>query len=383
LNTGAKSPAESTRFATSVGENGTSAILGFDHGLLQLSSYAEGSLRLVQEYIPDERPQQLLSRTQTEIEKTRFGWGLSLRQLQRKEVKRGFIDCRWPTQRVQADPIFTKVTTYVKDGRLIQVVAIASKSPSGGSVVWALGGKIQLVQRFFRKPTTNTFGRYWVRTSRDGYVLSVGCDQVPYCLDIELFINRLPLKHPRGQTQDSRGQRSDFADISCHGRLKLLGTSAEILVAMFSLRDRNLNLEPKELPCPDWAEIQSFIWLDRKPRNRTPLTNFLEERAGTDQLSEIPTIITRNVEQLLSVAALPDFTQRAPAPPVGSLIGDHPHPSPEMTGSPSHRNGSGHVTPRTTAAPQPDYRQTKLRKVYLINSLVGDDSLEINYEACL
>ncbi len=41
-----------------------------------------------------------------------------------------------------------------------------------------------------------------------------------------------------------------------------------------------------------------------------------------------------------------------PGPPVGSLPGEHPHLSPEMTGSPSHQNGSGRVTPRTSAAGQ-------------------------------
>jgi hypothetical protein len=341
LNTGAKSPAESTRFAASVGEDGTSAILGFDHDLLQLSSYAEGSLRLVREYIQggsNEQSRQLLARTQTETERTSFGWGLSLRQLQRKETMRGFIDCRWPTQIVLAYPFITKATTYVKDGRLIQVVAIASQSPSGGSVHWALGGKIQLVQRFFDKPVT--FGSYSVRTLLEHRVLSVGNDQVPYCLDIELFIDGLPLnlQHPGGQTQDSGGQLRNFADISRHGSHNLLGLSPKILVAVFSLRDTNLKSEPEELPCPDWTEIQRFIGLsgiDRNPRDRTPLTNFLEKFTKTDQLSKMSAIISRNVEKLLSVATLSDFTQAEP------------------------------------------------RKVYLINSLVGDDSLEINYEACL
>lgn len=44
-------------------------------------------------------------------------------------------------------------------------------------------------------------------------------------------------------------------------------------------------------------------------------------------------------------------------PAVGSLPGEHPHLSPEMTGSPSHQAGSGRATPRTTAAPQPYYAQ--------------------------
>ena len=41
-----------------------------------------------------------------------------------------------------------------------------------------------------------------------------------------------------------------------------------------------------------------------------------------------------------------------PGPAVGPLAGEHPHLSPEMTGSPSHQNASGRVTPRAAAAPQ-------------------------------
>lgn len=43
-------------------------------------------------------------------------------------------------------------------------------------------------------------------------------------------------------------------------------------------------------------------------------------------------------------------------PPVGPLPGEHPHLSPEMTGSPNHP-ASGRATPRTASAPQPYYPQ--------------------------
>lgn len=39
-------------------------------------------------------------------------------------------------------------------------------------------------------------------------------------------------------------------------------------------------------------------------------------------------------------------------PNLGSLPGEHPHLSPEMSGSPPHQNGSGRVTPRTSAGSQ-------------------------------
>jgi len=44
------------------------------------------------------------------------------------------------------------------------------------------------------------------------------------------------------------------------------------------------------------------------------------------------------------------------APQVNSLPGEHPHLSPEMTGSPNHP-ASGRATPRTASAPQPYYAQ--------------------------
>ena len=45
--------------------------------------------------------------------------------------------------------------------------------------------------------------------------------------------------------------------------------------------------------------------------------------------------------------------QYTPGPGIGPLHGEHPHLSPEtVTGSPSHQNTSGRVTPRNTAVPQ-------------------------------
>ena len=43
------------------------------------------------------------------------------------------------------------------------------------------------------------------------------------------------------------------------------------------------------------------------------------------------------------------------APPVASLPSDHPHLSPEMTGSSAHQGASGRSTPRSAAAPQSYY----------------------------
>lgn len=47
----------------------------------------------------------------------------------------------------------------------------------------------------------------------------------------------------------------------------------------------------------------------------------------------------------------------APGPPVGSMVAEHGHISPELTGSPNHRSGSGRVTPRTATTSQTYYSQ--------------------------
>ncbi|KAI4100089.1 MAG: hypothetical protein LQ339_005611 [Xanthoria mediterranea] len=56
---------------------------------------------------------------------------------------------------------------------------------------------------------------------------------------------------------------------------------------------------------------------------------------------------------------------------LATLQGEHPHLSPEMTGSPSHPNGSGRVTPRNSASGQaqwPAGHQTPPRGVYPSNA---------------
>ena len=56
---------------------------------------------------------------------------------------------------------------------------------------------------------------------------------------------------------------------------------------------------------------------------------------------------------------------------LGSLQGEHPHLSPEMTGSPSHQNGSGRLTPRNSANAQGQWtsgHQTPPRATYSSNA---------------
>lgn len=56
---------------------------------------------------------------------------------------------------------------------------------------------------------------------------------------------------------------------------------------------------------------------------------------------------------------------------LGSLQAEHPHLSPEMTGSPSHPNGSGRVTPRNSSGSQAQWtagHQTPPRATYSSNA---------------
>ena len=46
------------------------------------------------------------------------------------------------------------------------------------------------------------------------------------------------------------------------------------------------------------------------------------------------------------------YNNYSSAPNLGTLQGEHPHLSPEMSGSPSHQNGSGRGTPRTSTGSQ-------------------------------
>jgi hypothetical protein len=342
------SPSSSTPFSATVGDGGTGAILGVDHNLLQFSSYVKGSLRLVRGYSLDtqEDPlRSLLAQAQDENHRASFGWGLHLEQSARKGIEgglgrgigRGFIDNRWPTQTEDIDGLIKKSTTYVEKGRLIQAVVIASEENT--SIDWTIGGNIQLAQRQFENPLAPPIiTNYSVQTSDDGYVLSAKCN-LSYRLDVQLFDNAIPLKllhQPRHQPMLSEHHPIDFVDIFCDGKLELKGIlEPKILVAVFALRDKDRSLESDDLKPPDMNQVTERLSLfNRSTNSPTPIMN-LEISDKMESLSEVRYIIARNVEQLLSTAALPHSPQ--PGPP----------------------------------------------KIYLINSLVGNGQLEINYEATL
>jgi hypothetical protein len=123
-------------------------------------------------------------------------------------------------------------------------------------------------------------------------------------------------------------------DIRCRGTI-FIDRPAKVIALVTSLRDTKLVPEPKELRCPDWSEIEYFTGFSKLARGKNPLAMYLEGHTKTDPLADMPCIVTRNVEQLLSVAALSDAREEEP------------------------------------------------RNVYLINSVLEDRPLVVDYEACL
>jgi hypothetical protein len=216
----------------------------------------------------------------------------------------------------------------VENGRLIQAVAVASSDP--GVFEWTFRGKFQLVQRFFGEVPKVGLG-YSVVAEPDGQVLSVQCN-LSYCLDLQIFVNGVPL-----DLRNSFSQTPEFAEVKYSDTLSITKDDkdlekARVIVAVYSLRDKTSNPKPKAQEKLEWEGIQNVIGSDK---SENLLSEDLKKNARIEQLTGIPPIIARSVEQLLSVAALSQPTK------------------------------------------------TEFPGIYLIHSLVGFDKLKINYELCL
>jgi hypothetical protein len=270
----------------------------------------------------------LLAQAQNDDHQNHFGWGLRLRQSKgpgakpslRTAIERGFIDNRWPTQTDVIDGITKKATTYVKNGRLIQAVAIGSRTRT--LIDWTIGGLVHLGERqllMSSEPDSELIDFYGtahhVQTSTDGYILSVTCES-RYCLDIQLFNNGVPLSlRAQGSEQQRRALQypTDFVDIRRTGRLELMGTlKPRIFVAVFSFRDRVQNSDPTDFVCPKWEEIRERLWLPGSTKQLLPPIMNLEKNEKIESLSGMEDIITRNVVQLLFTTALPSRPQPMP-----------------------------------------------------------------------
>ena len=203
----------------------------------------------------------LLAHAQHENEQTSFGWGLRIKQSALKGIERGFSDNRWPTQREDADDTVKKSTSYVKNGKLIQAVVIASAEET--SINWTIGGKIQLLQREFENSTPSIIPDCSVQPSPSGTVLSVIWGSK--CrLDVQLFdlqphkSEPLSLKSP----VPSGDHQGGIADIFRYGKLDHDGIlEPKILVAVFALRDLDRTPQSTDFECPDFNEVMEHLAL--------------------------------------------------------------------------------------------------------------------------
>lgn len=209
----------------------------------------------------------MLAQAQDENNQTSSGWGLRIKQSALKGIERGFNDNRWPTQREDADDTIKKSTSYVKSGKLVQAVVIASAEPT--EINWTIGGKIQLLQRKFGNPTPSMVLGCSVQTTDNGTLLSVLWDS-KYRLDVQLFDlqsfeDSEPLSlEPSVPPGDHQG---GIADILCYGKLDHDGILApKILVAVFALRESDrmpelTDFESADFECPDFNEVMEHLAL--------------------------------------------------------------------------------------------------------------------------
>ena len=295
---GLVTPLKSTPFPTYIGDGkSTRAVLGFDHNLLQLSYYTEKSLRLVQLGPPliNQNPRTMLTLAQSDSIRVDSGWGLSLPKAENPRdgaVERGFIENRWPTWRkdlMETAHTLEKATTYVNDGRLIQAVVI--KGDPGTLFNWRIGGKVQLGKRFLGKLDGIFDTLHSVET---GEILSVTSNDLGYGVDIQLFING---NRQSLQPDNAAGLDRLVPDIRCHGQLNF-DDGLMFLVAVFSFRDGLQS--PKSKYRPEFPDILYHLGFEEPDK----IEYRLPGRTGD--------IITRNVEQILSVSALSDPKQNEP-----------------------------------------------------------------------
>lgn len=309
------SPPQSSRFSTRVGDRGTCAVLGFDHGLQQLSWYDGESLNLLQAHPFDEEdPGLLLARAQMIGPGTDPGWGLRIEHhnaLNLAYIKQGFIASRWPlrSEVLQIDDHLriSRSLTYIEDGSLIQVVASASTATSGrkDSGRWSIGGNIRLRQRPSRELPIER--EYVVKPSHDLSGFTISSLGMPYCIEVELFLNGIPYTNfnPKfGDTITDLGKISahcnDCINITRSGDLE--EGPATLLVARFTPRrrkgPRHKNMQP-----PLWKDIKERFGFSSATRD--PFSVALNRSLQMNDLHQVRHMIARSVAQLLFVAIMP------------------------------------------------------------------------------
>lgn len=357
-----------------VGHEGTCAILGFSHNLLQLSSYDGESLHVLQGHPFGKEPELLLAQAQLNGSSTSSGFGLQFLRPDDAFVrfyKRGFMSYKWPAQTFFYDsdqyrfPKVEHALTYVQDKSLLQVVGVASLARAFGvPIKWSLGGNILL-----NKQKT----RYDV--SENGQVLTISYDIADagtfHGVDIELFINGEPHKF-----ELSSPQSGDYVDITQSG---VLTNAAAVLVARFTPHHDATKFR-EALPPPDWMDIKKHF--NFYPREKHPLAMKLKENLAIKNGHRLRRLIIYSVERLLHVAFLPNGQ-----PPAAERSGPI---SPRQEDAPNQQDAS---SPEDVASKQaapvqqdaPSLEDGNQHRYILLDNLVqqGGGKPKLDYEASL
>ena len=342
MTAGDSPPISSIHSPTVIGQGGILAILGYEHNLLQITSYdvsPDDPAIIARAYIPpsqqspDHLSEQFLFLSQNRDDRTNLGWGLCVEPpagCHVRKVERGFIDSQQPTRMKYAREIeaqndgtipnseiyVEKLTSYVKDGSLVQAMVVASKKPDV-KVTWKIGGKIQLVPG--QSSSTAAVAdegplrlfTYSVQTSHYDRVLTLTCKttesaetggpeivETNICLDVSLFINweAWPLNAQDGQVT------APFVDISQTEALDLPDTQDSIcLVSIISLRNPARHPNPTLPQCPKRQQLRRDLMVEDKPMDQPikTLAEALKKRTKL-HLREIPNIIARAVGRALN-----------------------------------------------------------------------------------
>lgn len=334
-------PAFSIRAPAVIGRERLVAILGDEHNLLQIALFnvsPEHPAVIARTCIPSSQQgpnhlsEQVLRLSQNPDERKNLGWGLSVEppaECGVCRVERGFIDSQQPTRMKYAGSIkspspdiyLEKMTSYVREGSLVQAMVVACREPAL-EVTWKIGGQIQLVFGQLSNPAHDPVDagvlgslNYSVTTFHEGQVLTLTCKasntqigsskmvETCFCLDISLFIDQ------QAQRLKARNMLPTtlFADISDTGKLRLPNTQdSTCLVLVISLRNPDYSSEPTppepSLPkCPDLPQLRRDLMVEDRPMEE-PIPTIAETLSGGKKpyLREIPNIIARALSRALN-----------------------------------------------------------------------------------
>ena len=279
--------------------------------------------------------QQLFWQSQSNSKRT-SDWGLRLK-LTEKIVgsglitEHGFVDSKWPSQKVRTDisagndsRMYQKTTTYVHNGRLIQVVAIVCDDNS--DISWEIGGEVQMWSEPSMLPTTHSNMHYAVNVTdlqsggKTIPVLTVEGEchfkvdneefvQEIMCMDVAVFLNREPQNLGHVATTATQ-QSANFTRDCSECLITLTPRKGLCFVAVFFLRDKSQELKAETMSCPSWSDLWGRLGIKKFGEAKihptgSSLPNLkaaLVEITGISQLAAMPDIITRTVEQLCSIA---------------------------------------------------------------------------------